>query len=63
MIFEAPQSELFRLKFNLLSFKILKIPEFNLQMIYLKSPVPKIIKLQTLRIIIAIQMIRMIIFF
>ena len=63
MIFEAPQSELFRFKFNLLSLKILKIPEFNLQMIYLNSPVPKVKKLQTLRIIILIQMIRMIIFF
>ena len=30
MIFEALQSELFRLKFPRLSSKILKIPEFNL---------------------------------
>ena len=32
MIFEAPQSELFRFKFHSLGSKILKIPEFNLVM-------------------------------
>ena len=30
MIFEAPQSELFRFKFHSLRSKILKFPEFNL---------------------------------
>ena len=34
MIFEALQSELFRLKFPRLSSKILKIPEFNLKIIH-----------------------------
>ena len=33
MIFESPQSDLFRFKFNLLSSKILKIPEFNLSIL------------------------------
>ena len=32
MIFEAPQSGLFRFKFNSLRSNILKIPEFNLSM-------------------------------
>ena len=33
-IFEDLQSELFRFKFNSLSSKILKIPEFNLRIVY-----------------------------
>ena len=37
MIFEALQFELFRYKFYWLSFKILKIPEFNLNITYIVS--------------------------
>ena len=34
MIFKALQSELFSFKFHSLSFKILKIPEFSLDIVY-----------------------------
>ena len=37
MIFQALQSGLSRLKFNSLRSKIVKIPEFNLEMVLLKT--------------------------
>ena len=46
MIFEALKSGLFRFKFDLLSSKILKIPEFNLQIFHYSKAKQKFSELE-----------------